>query len=132
MGLSDEEKTERVELLLEALNTGDYDAAMEASHPDVVLVRPGGAGELRGSEQLRGWMEPDAFESQVTEILGLEVEGERVMALVRSRARGRGSGIEIDIRAWTVYAFDDRGRFTRVEIYLEHEEAQARRALNAA
>jgi ketosteroid isomerase-like protein len=131
VGLSEEEKTERVELLLGAMNAGDYDAAMEASHPDVVLVRPGGAGELRGREQLRGWMEPDAFESQVTEILRFEVAGERVLALVRSRARGRGSGIEVDISAWTLYSFDDEGRFIRVEIYLEHEEAEARRAFNA-
>ena len=132
MGISDEEKIRRIEALLRALNTGEYDAALELSHPDIALIRPGGAGELRGREQLRGWMEPDAFESQVTEILGSEVEGKRVLARVRSRARGRGSGIEIDISAWTVYTFDDEGRFTRVEIYLEHEEAEARRALNAA
>jgi ketosteroid isomerase-like protein len=129
MGLSDGEKIERVSTLLKAMNAGDYDAAAELGHPEIVLVRAGGAGELRGREQLRGWMEPDAFESQVTEILGVEVEGDRVMARVRSRARGAGSGIEIDIGAWTVYTFDDGGSLTRVEIFLEHEEDLARRAL---
>ena len=58
-----------------------------------------------------------------------EVVGERALALVRSTARGAGSGIEIEIDAWTVYTFDDLGRFIRVEIYLEHEEDDARRAL---
>ncbi len=131
MGISDEAKIERVEALLEAMNAGRYDDAVELSDPDIVLVRPGGAGELRGREKLREWLEPDAFESQVTELVGSEVEGHRVLGQVRSRARGAGSGIEIDINAWTVYSFDERGRLTRVEIFLEHEEAEARAAFGA-
>jgi ketosteroid isomerase-like protein len=131
VGISDEQKIERVRTLLEAMNAGRYDAAAELAHPDVVLVRAGGAGELSGIDALREWMEPDAFESQVTEILGWEAEGDRVLAQVRSRARGAGSGIEIDIVAWTVYSFDDAGRLTRVEIHLEHEEDEARSALKA-
>jgi ketosteroid isomerase-like protein len=131
MGISDEAKMERVEVLLEALNAGRYDDAVELSDPDIVLIRAGGAGELRGREKLRQWMEPDAFESQVTELLTSEVEGDRVLAQVRSRARGAGSGIEIDFNAWTVYSFDERGRFTRAEVFLEHEEAEARAAFGA-
>ena len=129
MALSDEQKIERVSTLLAAMNAGEYDAALELSHPEIVLVRAGNAGELRGREQLRGWMEPDAFESQVTEILGFEVEGDRVLARIHTRARGAGSGIEVDLGAWTVYTFDDQGSFTRVEIFLEHEEDLARRSL---
>jgi ketosteroid isomerase-like protein len=131
MGISDEAKIERVKVLLEALNAGRYDDAVELSDPDIVLIRAGGAGELRGREKLRQWMEPDAFESQVTELLTSEVEGDRVLAQVRSRARGAGSGIEIDFNAWTVYSFDERGRFTRAEVFLEHEEAEARAAFGA-
>jgi hypothetical protein len=74
-------------------------------------------------------MEPDAFESQVTEALAFEVDGGRALVQVRSSVRGAGSGIEIDIRAWTVYRFDEQGLITRVEIFLEHEEDDARRAL---
>jgi ketosteroid isomerase-like protein len=129
VGLSDDQKTERVSALLTAINAGEYDEAVELSHPEIVLVRAGGAGELRGREQLRSWMEPDAFESQVTEILEFEVEGDRVLARVRSRARGAGSGIEVELGAWTVYTFDGRGSVTRVEIFLEHEEDLARQAL---
>jgi hypothetical protein len=129
VGLSDDQKVERVSTLLTAMNAGEYDLAAELGHPEIVLVRAGGAGELRGKEQLRGWMEPDAFESQVTEILEFEVEGDRVMARIHSRARGAASGIEIEIGAWTVYTFDDQGSLTRVEIFLEHEEDLARRAL---
>ena len=128
MGISDDEKIDRIKRLLDAMNTGQLDAAVELSAPDIVLIRAGAGGELRGIDRLRAWMEPDAFEAQVTEALEFEVHGERALARVRSRARGAGSGIEIDIGAWTVYSFDDQGRFTRVEIYLEHEEERAREA----
>jgi hypothetical protein len=129
MGISDDEKVERIDRLLAQMNAGDYDAATELAHPEVVLMRVGGAGEVRGIDALREWMEPDAFESQVTEQLGSEVHGERVLSRVRSQARGAGSGIEIDIDAWIVYSFDDEGLMTRVAIFLEHEEDEARRAL---
>jgi hypothetical protein len=129
MGISGEEKVRRVHALIELLNAGRYGEAVELSNPDVVLVRAGAGGEIRGREKLREWMEPDAFESQVTEILSCEERGDGVIARVRSRARGVGSGIEIDIKAWLVFSLDPQGRFTRVQILLEHEEDEARRAL---
>ena len=81
----------------DAVGLADYDAAIELAQPDVVLMRAGGAGEVRGIEALREWMEPDAFESQVTEHLGFQIHEERVLSRVRSHARAAGSGIEIDI-----------------------------------
>ena len=102
---------------------------MELGSQEVVLVRAGEQGEVRGVEALRAWMEPDAFESQLLEPLEFEVGGEKVLSRIHSTIRGAGSGIEIEINAWTVYSFDDQGRFSRVEIYLEHEEDEARRAL---
>ena len=129
VGISDDEKIERINQLFAAMNSGELDAAIELGHPDVVLARAGGAGEDSGNQPILKWMEPDAFESQVTEVLGFEVDGNRVLAQVRSTARGAGSGIEIEISAWIVYSFDEQGRFTRVEIFLEHEQEDARRAL---
>jgi SnoaL-like domain len=102
---------------------------VELGHEEIVLVRAGGQGEVRGLEALRAWMEPEAFESQLLDPLEFEATGERVLARIHSTIRGAGSGIEIEIDAWTVFSFDDQGRFTRVEIYLEHEEDEARRAL---
>jgi ATP-dependent protease Clp ATPase subunit len=46
VGVSDDEKIERITKLLAALNAGELDDAVELSHSDIVLVRPGGAGEL--------------------------------------------------------------------------------------
>src|SRR3954469_24214853 len=130
MGISDEQKIERIKRLMSMMNAADFDSTVELAHPDIVLVRAGGAGELRGSDQLREWMEPDAFESQVNDLMEFEAHDDRVLARIRSRARGAGSGIEIDIVAWTVYRFDDEGLITRVEIFLEHEEDQAPRPLS--
>jgi hypothetical protein len=130
MGISDEQKIDRIKRLMSMMNAADFDSTVQLAHPDIVLVRAGGAGELRGSDQLREWMEPDAFESQVNDLMEFEAHDDGVLARIRSRARGAGSGIEIDIVAWTVYRFDDEGLITRVEIFLEHEEDQARRALS--
>ena len=129
MGISDAEKIERIKQLCDAMNRGDLDSAVELGHPEIVLVRAGGQGELQGLAALRAWMEPDAFSSQFLEPLGFEVAGDGVLANLRSTVRGATSGIEMQIDAWTVYEFDDQGRFTRVEIFLEHEEEDARRAL---
>ena len=131
MTLPDEEKIARIRHLYEVMNRGDRDAAIEMAHPEAVLVRVGGQGELQGPEALRAWMEPDAFEEQVLEPLEFEAANDRVLVRVRTRARGAGSGIEMEIDAWSVYTFARDGRFARVEIFLPHEEEQARRALAA-
>jgi ketosteroid isomerase-like protein len=131
VGISDEQKIQRVNDLFELMNAGEFDAALELGHPDIVLGRAGSGGELRGRESLRAWMEPDAFESQFSEVLGHEVDGDRVLARVHTSARGAGSGIEISLSSWIIYSYDDLGRITRVQIFLEHEEEEARRAFGA-
>jgi hypothetical protein len=45
-----------------------------------------------------------------------------------ARARGAGSGIELDIEAWSVWTLDDEGLATRLEFFLNHQEAEAREA----
>jgi ketosteroid isomerase-like protein len=131
VSLTDEQLIERVKRIYEAFNRGDFDDATTGAHPDLVLVRPGRQPELRGAGAVRAWMEPDAFESQTTELLDFEVEGNRVLTRQRTASRGAGSGIEIVIRSWSVWTFDDQGRVTRIELYLHHEEDEARRALRA-
>ena len=70
-------------------------------------------------------MEPDAFESQVVELLELRDAGNKVLARARSKIRGAGSGIEIEVLAWVVWTFNDAGRTIRLEVYLDHEKAEA-------
>ena len=54
-------------------------------------------------------MEPDAFETQVLKPLELTVAGDKVLM-------------------WNVWTFDEDGRATRVETFLEYEERKAREA----
>jgi hypothetical protein len=131
MALTEEDRIDRVRRLYELLNAGDFDDAMRLGSPEITLVRVGDQGELRGPEALRAWLEPDAFASQLLEPLEFEASNRSVLVKLHLRARGAGSGIEMEIDAWTVYTFDEDGLITRVEIFLEHEEDEARRALEA-
>jgi hypothetical protein len=70
-------------------------------------------------------MEPDAFESQLVEPLDFRVVGNKVLVRTRSHIKGAGSGIEVDALGWVVYTYDEAGLVTRVELYLDHQEAEA-------
>jgi ketosteroid isomerase-like protein len=127
--IPEDELLRRLHAGYDAFNRGDYEAATEWVHPDVVLVSLSpGRTEHRGAEALRAWMEPDAFESQASEALETEISGNRALIRQRTKARGAGSGIEMEIGSWSVWTFDDQGRVTRIENYLEHEEDEARSA----
>ena len=128
MALTEEELIERLRSGYEAFNRGDYDAATEWVHPDVVFVSAGSITELKGAEALRAWMEPDAFDTQKSQPGEIEISGNRAIFHQTTRARGAGSGIEFEAGTWAVWTFDDEGRVTRMEVYLEHDEDAARRS----
>ena len=112
----------------DAFNRGDFDAAVAFFHPDVEFFPPGDQAPYRGADELRAWMEPDAFEKQVIEPLEVTVAGNKLLVEMDVHARGAGSGIELDMRMWNVWTFDEGGLATRVETFLEHEETKAREA----
>lgn len=114
---------------LEALSREDFEAALALVHPDVELVPPGGHASYSGVESVRRWMEPDAFEANVVTPVEIVVAADRkILARQHLRARGAGSGIELEGHSWSVWTFDDAGLITRIEIYLDREEDQAREA----
>ena len=129
MPIPEDELIQRLRQGYDAFNRGDYDAATQWVHPDIVFVSPGSLTEVRGAEALRAWMEPDAFESQVSQPDEIEIAENRALIHQTTRARGAGSGIEMEVGSWAVWTFDDDGRVTRMETYLEHEEEAARRSL---
>ena len=131
MSLTDDELIERLRRGNEAINRGDFDAAIQMADPEIVFVRPGGLPELRGVEAVRAWMEPDAFASQNYELLDFQVQGKRVLTRQRTVARGVGSGIEMQIDSLTLWTFNDEGKVTRLEVFTLHEEGAALRALKA-
>jgi ketosteroid isomerase-like protein len=131
MPVPEDQLIDRLRQGYDAFNRGDYDSATEWVHPDVVVVSPGSITELRGAEALRAWMEPDAFESQVSEPGEIEVAGNKALIHQMTKARGAGSGIEMEVGSWAVWTFDDEGRVTRMETYFEHDEEGARRSFRA-
>jgi hypothetical protein len=118
----------RVRHANDASNRGDFDAAMEYAHPEVELVRTGGLPPIRGADAVREWLEPDAFESQEIDHLDYRVAGNRVLVHSFTKARGAGSGIDVEIVSWSVWTCDEDGLITRIEIFLERDEAEALRA----
>jgi len=129
MIVTDEQRIEFLRGEYAAYNPGDFDSVTEMIHPEIVLVRAGRQGEVRGPERLREWMEPDAFASQVLEPLEFHLAADRALVRLRGWIRGAVSGIEMEIGSWTVWTFDDASMVTRIEVFLEHEEQAARRAL---
>jgi ketosteroid isomerase-like protein len=114
---------------LEAISSEDFDAALALVHPDIELVPPGGQAPYRGAENLRRWMEPDAFADQVVVPVEIVVAADgTILARQHLKARGAGSGIELEGHSWSVWSFDEAGLVTRIEIYLDHEEGKAREA----
>jgi len=130
VSLTDEQLIDRLRRNYEAFNRRDFDTAVEIAHPDIVFVRPGNQAEIRGAEAMRAWMEPDAFESQLFEPREFRVSGNKVLVRQRATARGAGSGIEMEIDSHTLWTFDEEGRVTRVEFFLQHQEDEALNALN--
>ena len=117
---------------LDALSGGstDFDLALTLVHQDIVFVPPGDQPPYRGTESLRRWMEPDAFQEQVVKRFEPVVVTDRtILARLFIMARGATSGIELDVVTWSVWTFDEHGLITRIEVYLDHEEARALEAM---
>jgi ketosteroid isomerase-like protein len=123
-----EEYVEKLRRAYEAFSRGDFDEALTFAHPDIEFVPQGNAAPYRGVEQFRAWMEPDAFDRQVIEPLEFTVSGNKVLVKQRVRSRGAASGIELVGHSWSVWTVSEDGLATRVEGFMESEEAQAREA----
>ena|SRR5215208_2414669 len=122
----DEEIVRSLREFYDAFNRGDYDNAIGFAHPDVEYIPAAGQTPLHGTDQLRAWMEPSAFERQILEPEDITVAGDKVLMRVHSTIRGAGSGIEMEIDMWTVMTVDGNGLATRVETFFRHEEREAR------
>jgi ketosteroid isomerase-like protein len=126
-----QENVEVVRRWLEAISgsSEDFDRALALVHRDIVFVPPGNQAPYRGAESLRRWMEPDAFQEQVVkEFEAVVVTDRTILGRQLVAARGTASGIELDVITWSVWTFDEDGLITRIELYLDHEEDNAREA----
>ena len=109
----------------DAFSRGDFDAAIEIAHPEIVFIPPGGQQPIRGVSSFRAWMEPDALVEQRIDPVELRINGNKVLVTQRTRARGAASGIELDMENLAVWTLNEEGLATRVESFLPHEENEA-------
>ena len=107
-----QENVETVRACLDAWNRGDWDAALVAAAPDVVLDASGIAGEWRGvhrgrdqvKRQWDSFVEPwKSVRSEVEEYIDA---GEHVVARVTGRFLGR-DGIEVQTKTGFCFTFRD-------------------------
>ena len=123
------ENVEKAKRALEAVGAADYDSALALMHPEIELFPPGEQAPHKGAESVRRWMRPEAFAEQLIDPLDFTDVGDgKVLGRQHIKARGAGSGIELEITSWSVWTFDEDGLITRVDIFLPHEEAEAREA----
>jgi len=61
----------------------------------------------------------------VIEPLDFRVAGNKVLVRTRTKIRGAGSGLEAEFPFWAVWIFDEAGVTRRIEVYLDHQEAEA-------
>jgi ketosteroid isomerase-like protein len=123
--MEDQEMVSILRRVYEALDRGDFDAAMEMVHLEVEFFRTGGQSSLRGAHAVRAWLEPDAMVDQRWEPREFRVNGNRVLVRQHTWGRGAGSGIELEIDTWAVWTLDDDGLVTRIDGFLIHEESAA-------
>jgi ketosteroid isomerase-like protein len=119
----------------EIVNRRDFDLALAAQDPDVVIryapdpagrVPPDLVGEFRGREGFhRAW---DAW-LEAFEDLRLEPEDvvdlgdDRLLIGLHSIGRGTGSGVPADVRGFTLYRFR-AGRVVEHQFFFDRDQAE--------
>jgi ketosteroid isomerase-like protein len=109
----------------EAFNRGDFDAAAEHLHPDVVFQRVAEVeGALEGQAAVRENMTPDVWQRQELEIHALEAIGERILIEATFHASGAGSGIELHQTGYHLWRIRE-GKGAEFRFFLDRDEAVA-------
>jgi ketosteroid isomerase-like protein len=119
------ENVEKLRQAYEAFSRGDFDTAIEIAHPEIEFVRVGVDPPIRGVEAFRAWMEPDAIEDQRIEPLEFRTNGNKVLVRQVTRGRGARSGIEMETETWAVWAVDETGLATHLDVFLVHQRQEA-------
>jgi len=117
----------------EAFNRGDtaviLELVREVGTPDMewgaIGAFPGVEGMYRGPEAIQEWMDVirsawEEFEVSLDEVLH---DGDDVVVVAELlRGRGRGSGVEVEMRIFSTYWFEER-KLRRRAAFTERKEA---------
>src|SRR6476620_5669896 len=119
-----QENVEIVRRSADAYQSGDYEGAIAAFHPEVVCDEVSVGRVYRGregvAEQVRDWAGTwDDWEWEIEELIDC---GDRVLMVMRESGRGRGSGVHVVQQTFFVYALRD-GQIVRVTILVDRAQA---------
>lgn len=121
-----EDMEQAVRLVLDfytAFNEGDFDAAVEHLHPEVVWERVAGVERpLRGREAVRQFLAPGVFAAQRTDIHEAEIVGDCVLVRCTFHGRGAGSGVELNQQGFHLWRIRD-GLAAEFRYFLDRDEA---------
>jgi ketosteroid isomerase-like protein len=123
-----ENAAELVRRFYDAFNRGDFEAASETLHPEIVWDRVADVElPVHGPEAVRSLMEPRVFSHQRAEIHSIEPLGDSVLVDCTFHGVGAASGIELTRRAYQLWRLKDR---KAIEFrYFEDREAAVRAAM---
>jgi ketosteroid isomerase-like protein len=114
---------ERLREGYQAFNRGNFDAASEWLHPEIVWHRVADfESAMEGRDAVRQNMDPNVFQRQQIEVLGMEVIGDSVLVDTVFHATGAGSGIELDQQGFHLWGMRE-GLAARFEFFPDRDEA---------
>jgi ketosteroid isomerase-like protein len=121
----------------EAFNRAGIDSVLDLMHPEVEVVDLPHVPEERhhqGRAAIAVWFHSldeiwDRLRVDAEEVT--ELDGERVLAVIRFSGCARSSGVEVDQVVATVFTFDE-GKAVRWRIYPTRDEAVADAATQSA
>jgi len=115
----------------ERWSSGDLEAVFGNWHPSATISRAGGLGEVRGLEEIRAFVQPDALESQQFQPLEYLENGERVAVRCQVTAVGAQTGVSVEQEGWHVWTFRD-GKVAALVVTFERDEALAAAGIDPA
>jgi ketosteroid isomerase-like protein len=123
MAVVSEKEIERIRRGYDSFNRGDFDAAAELIHPDIVWNRAAAdfEGPAHGAEAVRGLWEPEVFTTQFNDPFDRAGRGLRPGRGDFPR-QGAGSGIKLDQRGFHLWRIRD-GKAIEFRYFLDRDEA---------
>ena len=111
---------------MEVFERGDFDAWVEAFHPDVNFIpqRAPIQGTFRGHDGVRAFLadNKESFDLFRLEYDYVRAVGDRVVAIGKLRVRGKGSGAEVEVPTAIVLTFRE-GKVVRLEDFSDGQTA---------
>jgi ketosteroid isomerase-like protein len=104
-----EKNIELIRFVYQALNRGDWDAALAFADPnfEITFQRGPNAGTHRGRDSVGAILEDarEPFDSWIVEVEEIVESGDQVVALIKNRMHPKGTDAEIETRnghLWTI------------------------------